>query len=266
MTTERIFGKQNEKITYDLYVLEEVESMENRSLNGSWNMICGDGRVVTGQIPGSVYSFLLNAGEMEEPYYRDNERRALSLMEEDYTFVRTFDLPDDIAGCAHQVLRFDGIDTLSDVYLNGVKLGSTDNMHLAWEYPVRELLKEKANVLTVTTHSPLRFIREEDAKHHLGGSDEAMRGFPHLRKAHCMFGWDWGPRLPDQGIWKDVQLLGWNDVRILDIRVKQEILTKEGLPVDEAKDGSKAALEGRVRVYLTVEVMPDLYAGGCPRG
>ena len=128
--------------------------MENRSLNGSWNMICGDGHAVTGQIPGSVYSFLLNAGEMEDPYYRDNERRALSLMEEDYTFVRTFDLPDDIEGCAHQVLRFDGIDTLSDVYLNGVKLGSTDNMHLAWEYPVRELLKEKANVLTVTTHSP----------------------------------------------------------------------------------------------------------------
>ena len=54
-------------------------------------------------------------------------------------------------------------------------------------------------------------------------------------------------------------------MRILDIRVKQEILTKEGLPVDEAKDGSKAALEGRVRVYLTVEVMPDLHAEGCPR-
>ena len=224
-------------------------------------MICGDGHAVTGQIPGSVYSFLLNAGEMEDPYYRDNERRALSLMEEDYTFVRTFDLPDDIEGCAHQVLRFDGIDTLSDVYLNGVKLGSTDNMHLAWEYPVRELLKEKANVLTVTTHSPLRFIREEDAKHHLGGSDEAMRGFPHLRKAHCMFGWDWGPRLPDQGIWKDVQLLGWNDVRILDIRVKQEILTKEGLPVDEAEGGGKAAREGRVRVYLTVEVITEGTAG-----
>ena len=55
-------------------------------------------------------------------------------------------------------------------------------------------------------------------------------------------------------------------MRILDIRVKQEILTKEGLPVDEAKDGSKAALEGRVRVYLTVEVIPDLHAEGCPRG
>ena len=239
----------------------ETEPMENRSLQGSWNMICEDGRVVAGQIPGSVYSFLLEAGEIEDPYYRDNELRVLPLMEEDYSFVRQFNLPEKIAGCTHQVLRFEGIDTLSDVYLNGVKLGSTDNMHITWEYPVRGILKEKDNILTVTTHSPLRFIREEDAKHHLGGSGEAMRGFPHLRKAHCMFGWDWGPRLPDQGIWRDVRLLGWNEVRILDIRVKQEILTKDGLPIDEAADGSRAAHEGRVRAYLTVEVITEGTAG-----
>ncbi len=231
--------------------------MEYQSLNGTWELTGKDRTPVKGQIPGSVYSFLLDAGGMEDPYYRDNELKALPLMEEDYTFGRTFDLPENIAGCAHQVLRFDGIDTLSDVFLNGVRLGSTDNMHVAWEYPVRGLLKEKDNRLTVTTRSPLRFIREEDRKHHLGGSVEAMRGFPHLRKAHCMFGWDWGPRLPDQGIWKDVGLLGWNDARILDVRVKQEILTEEGVPVCEDPDGGRAAREGRAEAYLTVEVITE---------
>ena len=34
--------------------------------------------------------------------------------------------------------------------------------------------------------------KEENAKVYTGGSHEAMEGFPHLRKAHCMFGWDWG--------------------------------------------------------------------------
>ena len=231
--------------------------MEQWSLNGSWKMTCGDGHTVTGQIPGSVYSFLLDAGEMEDPYYRDNELKALSLMEEDYTFERRFDLPARIARCPHQVIRFNGIDTLSDVYLNGVKLGSTDNMHIAWEYPVRGLLKEEGNILTVITHSPLCYIRKEDQKHHLGGAAEAMRGFPHLRKAHCMFGWDWGPRLPDQGIWKDVELLGWENVRILDVRVKQEILKQDGVPVNEAQDGGRAAHEGQVSVYLTVDVSTE---------
>ena len=80
-----------------------------------------------------------------------------------------------------------------------------------------------------------------------------------------MFGWDWGPRLPDQGIWKDVKLLGWNDVRIADIRVKQEILTEEGIPVDEAEDGGRSAHKGRVRAYLTAEVITEGAAGCLPR-
>lgn len=45
----------------------------------------------------------------------------------------------------------------------------------------------------------IRSAMEEDP---IGGSIQAMKGFPHMRKAHCMFGWDWGPRLPDAGIYR----------------------------------------------------------------
>ena len=48
-----------------------------------------------------------------------------------------------------------------------------------------------------------------------------MVGFPNLRKAHCMFGWDWGPRLPDAGIWRDIMLCGVNGGRIISTYVKQ---------------------------------------------
>ena len=68
-----------------------------------------------GTIPGSVYSFLLDAGRMDDPYYRDNELDALKRMDQDYIFFRTFIPADGILSCAHQVLRFDGIDTLSEV-------------------------------------------------------------------------------------------------------------------------------------------------------
>ena len=46
-------------------------------------------------------------------------------------------------------------------------------------------------------------------------------GFPNLRKAHCMFGWDWGPRLPDAGIWRDISLIGIRTARIRDVYVRQ---------------------------------------------
>ena len=275
------------------------------SLNGQWlmrNETASDN--VPGTVPGSVYSFLLNAGRMEDPYYRDRELDALKRMEDDYTFSRTFTIQggqgtknttggaaccgtdsaeavaaccgtgstsavtaccgtdsaaandiccsadcctdgNGILTCTHQILRFDGIDTLSEVRLNGVVLGRTDNMHITWEFDVRGILRSGENVLEVTIFSPTRFIREADRKYHLGGSDEAMRGFPHLRKAHCMFGWDWGPRLPDGGIWRDVWLEGWNESRIEEIRIRQVHLIRErSCGASDAMTGETCAATG----------------------
>ena len=164
------------------------------SLNGQWVMRKITNRVqdrdgqntaeriskgVPGEIPGSVYSFLLDAGLMEDPYYRDCELDALRLMEEDYTFSRVFIAAPSlgILSAAHQCLRFEGIDTLSEVRLNGVLLGRTDNMHITWEFDVKGILREGNNTLEVTILSPTRFIRNADREYHLGGSYESMRGF-----------------------------------------------------------------------------------------
>ena len=64
--------------------------MKKLSLSGTWRMT-GNGYDCKGTIPGSMYSFLLDAGLMEDPYYRDNEFSALELSYKDYTFTRKFD-------------------------------------------------------------------------------------------------------------------------------------------------------------------------------
>lgn len=248
------------------------------SLNGQWVMRKSTNKVpdkegqntaeciskgVHGRIPGSVYSFLLGAGLMEDPYYRDRELEALRRMEEDYTFSRVFIVAPSLGILTgeHQCLRFEGIDTLSEVRLNGVLLGRTDNMHITWEFDVRGILQEGKNTLEVTVLSPTRFIRHEDREYHLGGSYESMRGFPHLRKAHCMFGWDWGPRLPDGGIWRDVWLEVWNESRIEEVRIRQRHFIKPDspdepcIPASGNPDHAHAAREGRLRVELTVDVV-----------
>ena len=230
--------------------------MVRKSLNGLWNMSWEgntDGEI-SGSVPGSVYSFLMDAGLMEDPFYRDNELEALRLMERDYSFTRKFDLPESLIKCRNQIIRFDGIDTIADIYLNGTLLGHADNMHCTWEFSVAGLLRPADNLLKACLYSPTKFIREKDAEHHLGGSRESMAGFPHLRKAHFMFGWDWGPRLPDQGIWRDVSIIGWNEARIVDVRIHQEIRTSDGVPINEAEDGWKAARSGEVEAQLTVGV------------
>ena len=48
-----------------------------------------------------------------------------------------------------------------------------------------------------------------------------MPGYPHLRKAHYMFGWDWGPKLPDLGLWRGVRLEGYTGGRIRDMHIRQ---------------------------------------------
>ena len=228
--------------------------MIREMLNGRWAMRTGDGDPVEGTIPGSVYSFLLDAGRMKDPFFGDNELEALALMENDYTFFRTFRPSSALLLSHFQVLRFDGIDTLSDIYLNGRMLGSTDNMHRCWEFDAAGLLKDGENVLEVRIKSPTRFIRKEDEKHHLGGTTDAMKGFPHLRKAHCMFGWDWGPRLPDMGIWKDVTLLGWDRSRIEDLRIKQHHTLKDGTPAMGDPAHAAEAAAGKVKVEVTITV------------
>ena len=48
-----------------------------------------------------------------------------------------------------------------------------------------------------------------------------MKGYPHLRKAHCMMGWDWGARLPDAGIWRDIYLVEKDSFEILSYEILQ---------------------------------------------
>ena len=196
--------------------------MKKMLLNGIWKMVSEDASICAeGQIPGSVYSILLADGQMEDPFYRENELDALKLADQGFTFTKGFDVDPQLLSSAHQILRFDGVDTLADIYLNGTKLGETFNFHRYWEFDVKGILREKDNELRVEIHSPTKYIAEKDREYHIGGSTDAMAGFPYLRKTHCMFGWDWGPRLPDEGIWKDVSLLCWEDARLGELQIRQ---------------------------------------------
>lgn len=219
--------------------------MNKMSLNGDdWRMeILGDadvygvnGRELSAKIPGSVYGNLLRQGLMPDPYDRMNELEALRLMENDFRFRAVFTLTEEQLAGDFLFLRFVGIDTLAEIYLNGTLLGYTDNMHRVWEFSIEEAARAGENELRVEIASPTRFIAEENEKIYTGGSGEAMEGFPHLRKAHCMFGWDWGPRLPDAGIFREVSVLSGKKARIEQVYITQN-WSKTDKPV-EVETGS----------------------------
>ena len=80
-------------------------------------------------VPGTVYTDLLRNGNMEDPYWKDNEDAACALMEDDYEYECRF-VPDEaLMRSRTRLLTFDGLDTCASVYLNGKLLGEPCNMH-----------------------------------------------------------------------------------------------------------------------------------------
>lgn len=192
--------------------------MKTFSLNGTWQLT-GGGYACEGSVPGSVYSFLLEKGLMEDPFYRMNELDALQLMENEFTFSRSFDYP---ATTNPVLLRCEGLDTLCDLYLNGHHVGYTDNMHRTWEFDVTAFLKEGENAIRAVFHPVNPYMKEKAAAITVRKpAKDCMTGFWFLRKAHCMMGWDWGPRLPDAGIWRSISLLEMDSPRITDFHITQ---------------------------------------------
>lgn len=176
-------------------------------------------------VPSTVYGTLLSGNLIPDPHYRDNELTATKLMDNDFSYETSFSISKEERENHRLFLRFDGIDTLADVYLDDHHLGSADNMNRVWEYDVTALVMDDAPDtvyrLKVLLHSPTRFIAAEDEKCPVGASEDAMPGFPHIRKAACMFGWDWGCRLPDAGLFRPVSLNGYRTARIAQVYLKQ---------------------------------------------
>jgi beta-mannosidase len=194
-----------------------------KKLHDNWKMKSFGGKTfLPAKVPGSVYADLLANGKMEDPYWRDNEEKSFDLLREDYEYVSSFGVSRRMLGADRVLLRCEGLDTLAELYLNGVLIGTADNMHRTWEFDAGAALKAEGNTLRVIFRSPVRFVGEAYKKLRTDGSEHCLDGFPQLRKAHCMFGWDWGPRLPDAGIWRNIMLLGIRAARLEDVYVTQK--------------------------------------------
>jgi len=196
--------------------------MQTISLNGDWRLCVTNTEFqdVPATVPGSVYNDLLNNNLMEDPFYRDNEKKALRLMDNDFTYFRSFSVPQSLLENDKVLLRCEGLDTLATVSVNGQIVGTADNMHRTWEFDIKNCINTGENTISITLSSPTKAL--EGYKYMRDFSGFALKGFPHMRKAHCMYGWDWGPNLPDAGIWRDISVIGVKTARIRDVYVTQE--------------------------------------------
>jgi hypothetical protein len=171
-----------------------------------------DNNWLAARMPAQVHDILLAHGRIADPHVGRNAAACVWVGEKDWAYVCRFPSPERTARTA--ILRFEGLDTLADAYLNGQHLGQFENMFREYAVDVTKRLAApgQENVLVIVFSSPLRFMKA--AK--LPPNDPGAARHKSLRKCHSDFGSYLGatPHAVKVGIYRDV---------VLDLREKSWI-------------------------------------------
>ncbi len=159
-------------------------------------------------VPGNFELDLVRAGLLDDPFWGTNIVKLRELEDRHLIYTATFDLP-ETADNELLMLRFDGIDTFSNIYINGNLMEGTDNMFMTHEIPLRdrwgENLKKTDNVLTVHIRPTMIESQRHPVPPTAGMFDHGYVSL-YVRKAASTFGWDIMARAVSGGLWRPVYI------------------------------------------------------------
>ncbi len=182
-----------------------------QNLNQGWTLT-GDTLSIDMQVdvPSVVQQSLYENGLIPHPYLGTVENDLLWISDYPWDYSLHFDADKELIGKENVELVFEGIDTYANVRLNGQDLFFADNQFRTWKHEVKDLLKEKDNLLEVY------FLRYDSTQLALYEKHQPRlpEKYAVSRKAPYQHGWDWAPKYKNVGIWKPVKLVGWNEARL----------------------------------------------------
>jgi len=160
------------------------------------------GRVFPASVPGCVHTDLIDAGVIRDPALGEHEAacRWVSLVE--WRYECAFEVSaEGLASLGDGPgLRFECLDTIARVELNGVHLGDAASEFIPWKFATRGTLRAGLNTLAVTFASPVRHVRREAARLGPRPVNGDWEPFVFIRKCASNLEWDWGPRVATCGI------------------------------------------------------------------
>lgn len=234
-----------------------------QSLGGSlWRAQEGnrDDESFPANVPGDIFTDLLAADRIPDPYFRDNNSKVQWVGKRTWRYTRNF-IPDAaILRKTFIKLRCHGLDTLATLWLNGIKLGNADNMYRTWEYDIKKHLKPGENIIEVEFQptSPYAASKVAAYRNQHGLINRLKAPQTWVRKAPYMWGWDWCRPLLTCGIWKPIEVIGF-DCRITDVRVEQN-LDQSGsatLNLILATEGISTGLSAKTTVLFNDQLVVD---------
>ncbi|MFC7549309.1 glycoside hydrolase family 2 protein [Plantactinospora sp. GCM10030261] len=147
-------------------------------------------------VPGSVVTDLWRAGELPDPYRGRNSRAAEWTGDRSWVYRRAVDLP-ALADDEWAVLEFDGIDPSGTVFWDGRPLGRVPGLYRSARFSL------PADAAAPGPHRLAVVVDPVPPSQPQVGRTELVR----THRPRMTEGWDFCPRLPHQGIWRDVRLV-----------------------------------------------------------
>lgn len=189
------------KLLY-IKIFKEMDTVNVIDLNGTWtlNNLTNTTRFhdMPVTIPGSIVTGALENNLINHPCYGNNEDAIQYLFNDHYSFSRTFTLETEVLMSEQILLNCEGLDTLATIFINHTNVLETDNMFRRYKFDIKPYVELGENIIEIQFYSPVQYLKEIKL--------QGENGLAYLRKAQCMFGWDWGIKLPDFGIWKSIAI------------------------------------------------------------
>jgi len=213
-------------------------TLEREELRDDWTvtMVGGTGapdgvagRTIPATVPGQVHTDLEREGLLADPTFDRNEDAGKWVGRADWAYRRTVDV--DAKGFERVDLVCDGLDTVAELSLDGVVVGTTRNMHRRYRFDARDQtggVGRGSKTLEVLFESPYREAGRVAAKAGSmpGPYDEP---FPYIRKMASNFGWDWGLTAVTSGPWRPIAIERWSTARLREVRPLVDVEAGEGV-------------------------------------
>ncbi len=183
------------------------------------------GEYIPARIPGNVEVDLMNAGLLPDIYVGDNVEKTRAFELYDWWYVKDFDVT-DLPDGTDTFLVFDGVDTYAEYFLNGQKIGESDNMFISHEFAVDGIVKTGNNQLAVHIFSAIKKAENDKITPNMVADWECFENL-RTRKASHMYGWDIFPRMLSAGIWRGVRLEYRPKIRIENVYVSTVFTQKD---------------------------------------
>jgi beta-mannosidase len=217
------------------------QNYERDLTSEKWNFEMGkmnDFKLYPAKVPGTIHTDLFQNKLISDPFFGANEKQLQWIEETDWSYTTTFTISKNEVHYENCFIQFDGLDTYAEVFLNGTKILSANNMFRTWKVDVKKLLKVgEHNLLYIHFTSAVKKGKEEAKKlsYTLPGDEKVF-----TRKAQYQYGWDWGPRFVTSGIYKKVSLQFWDTAKITNVKCNQNLKDKAELEFVTEIQSSKA--------------------------